>query len=96
MWASGTVGKTLTCKAMGGPHFVMSKHIAQRIKRDPKQIEQQQIFKRKMILAGHTVEMGRMQSAISGEMTSGIGISGVGEPIVFPLPSIPPFPFIPE
>lgn len=81
VWASGTVGKTLTCRAMGGPFFVMAKYISQRKRKSPRQLEQQRIFQRKIIIDKHYWELAKAHSGISGLMASNFGISGAGEPI---------------
>ncbi|MBA7613770.1 hypothetical protein ES703_21026 [subsurface metagenome] len=78
-WASGTVGKLITCRAMFNQRFCMHKHRYTQHRRSPAQIEMQEIGARKVRLEKWFWKVGEWRSARL--RMNKLGLTVLGSPI---------------
>ena len=88
-WASGTIGKLITCRASYNQRFYMLKHRNTRRKRSPAQLEIQEIGARKARLAIYFWKVAEWRSARLGMNRLGLAILGSPEGLVRPMNKIP-------
>lgn len=93
-WASGTVGKLITCRAMHNQRFCMHKHRYTQKKRSPAQIEMQEMGTRKVKIALWFWKVAEWRSARLKMNKLGLTILGSKEGLVrmidhIPAPGIP-------
>ena len=89
-WASGTIGKLITCRASYNQRFCMLKHRNTRRKRSPAQIEVQEIGTRKIRLEKNFWQVAEWRSARLGKNKLGLAILGSKEGLIRPLIKLPP------
>lgn len=89
-WASGTVGKLITCRAMFNQRFCMHKHRHTQQKRSPAQIEVQEIGKRKVRLEKWFWKVAEWRSAKLKMNRLGLALLGSAEGLIRPLSKFPP------
>ena len=89
-WASGSIAKTITCRAMGYQKFCMHRFRHTQNKRSPGQIWAQERFTKKLRLYQSFVWVSDHRSARLGLNYPGISILGADHTIAMVLPKIPP------
>lgn len=89
-WASGTVGKLITCRAMFNQRFCMHKHRHTQHRRSPAQIEMQEIGARKVRLEKWFWKVAEWRSARLKMNKLGLTILGSPEGLIRPVAIIPP------
>jgi len=94
-WASGTVGKLITCRASYNQRFYMLKHRHTQQKRSPAQIEMQEIGARKVKLEKWFWRVGEWRSARLRMNKLGLTVLGSPEGLIQPVHHIPPL-FLPK
>lgn len=95
-WASGTVGKLITCRAMFNQRFCMHKHRHTQHRRSPAQMEVQKIGKRKVRLEKWYWRVAEWRSARLNMNRLGLTILGSTEGLIRPMNEIPLLLNIPE
>lgn len=89
-WASGSIAKTITCRAMGHQRFCMHKFRHTQHKRSEKQIFWQERFKRKAWLARDFRQISWGRSAILNRARCGIANCGANNMVCMHLNEILP------
>ena len=89
-WASGTIAKLITCRAMFNQRFCMHKHRHTQHKRSPAQIEMQEIHTRKVKIAMWFWRVAEWRSARLRMNKLGLTVLGSKEGLIRPLAEILP------
>lgn len=88
-WASGSIGKTITCRAMFNNKFCMHKFRHSQIIRSAGQIWAQERFARKIALGVHYNKISIYRSGIFGRSAMGVASIGANDRVLYVLPEIP-------
>ncbi|MBA7665685.1 hypothetical protein ES703_73759 [subsurface metagenome] len=89
-WASGSVAKLITCRAMFNQRFCMHRYRHTQHRRSPAQIQIQEIGARKVKIALWFWKVAEWRSARLGMNRLGLSILGSSGGLIRPMSKIPP------